>query len=271
VRNAGGATTPQNVGVRLTLPDALWSPSVGRPVATTVKQQHGAMYSKARVAATYEAPNVYWLPISVPAGKKGVVTVRVKAKLAACPLTDTSLAFGGLVYQTDATTGNVTCATAATLAGTARTAIQVKARSTTKTLPPSACPTPAPPGTPFVAIAQNQRCLEAQLTPMQGQRRRRRVLADKEDEATATAAYTVDDCRQACSFTLRYTTPFFMNFYQPASGPAECYCCQTCTLVFAPGVQALRVDVAATHVRVEAKRGGGRYRTCVPLFGYSTR
>lgn len=59
------------------------------------------------MAAKYEAPNVYWLPLALPAGKKRTVKVRVEAKLAAWPaLAGTTLAFGGLVYQTDATRGN---------------------------------------------------------------------------------------------------------------------------------------------------------------------
>lgn len=87
------------------------------------------MHTKA-MAAKYEAPNVYWLPLTLPAGKEGVVKVRVKAKLAACPaLAGTTLAIGGLVYQTDATRGNVTCATPAT---TSKGGTQVKALGESK-------------------------------------------------------------------------------------------------------------------------------------------
>lgn len=114
------------------------------------------------MAAKYEAPNVCWLPLALPTGKKGAVKVRVKAKLAACPaLAGTTLAFGGLVYQTDATRGKVTCATPAT---TSKGVTQVKAlgESKAKTPPsPGACPTPATPGSPYVIIEQNQRCIEA--------------------------------------------------------------------------------------------------------------
>ena len=67
--------------------------------------------------------------------------------------------------------------------------------------------------------------------------------------AAPSLAYTVDDCYMACSLTGAYVTPFYMNFYQPAAGPAECYCCQECTLVYALGVLAYQVDVAATRVR----------------------
>jgi hypothetical protein len=118
-------------------------------IAAPVKdQQHGAGHAKA-VAAKYGAPNVYWLRFALPAGKKGAVKVRAKAKLTACPaLAGTTLAFGGLVYQTDATTGNMTCATPATIS---KGVTQVKAlgESKAKTPPsPAACPTPAPPDRP---------------------------------------------------------------------------------------------------------------------------
>lgn len=259
VRNAGGGITAKTITIKLTLPGAFWSPSVGHPFATGVKQEHKGMNSK--VAATYEAPNVYWLPILLPPGKQ--VRVRVMARLAPCPAIEkTNLAFSGLVYQTDTATGNVTCATAASSASKAGTMTQIKAfpNSSKKTLAPSSCPTPVPPGTRFVPIAQNQRCLESQLTTMQVQERRREMVAGENGAMVAAGVvYMADDCYQACSLTLGYTAPFYMNFYQPATGPAECYCCQDCTLVYAPGMQAYRVDVAATQVRGEGNRTRGSY------------
>ena len=115
------------------------------------------------MTAKYEAPNVYWLPLALPGGKKGAIKVRVKAKLAACPaLAGTTLAFGGLVYQTDATRRKVTCATPATTSKGVTQVVKALGESKAKTPPsPAACPTPAPPGSPYVIIEQNQRCIEA--------------------------------------------------------------------------------------------------------------
>jgi hypothetical protein len=248
VRNAG-ATGQQDVAIGITLPDRVWSPL--RPVATAVKQ-HGAL----DVPATYQAPGVYWLPLSLPAGKG--VRVRVKAKLAACPaLAGTTLGFRGIVYKTNAT-GDVICATAAT----GRTVTSVKARSSHgKTAPPSVCfsPTPAP-GAPFVLVAENQRVLDAQYTPFLGGRRRVLPGADENNGAAAVVAtrrelppqqYTVNDCYEACS-AADYVAPFYMNFYQPQGGaPAMCYCSQTRSpLVYAPDWQVYRIDSPAPRSQV---------------------
>jgi len=75
VRNTGTARQ-QNVAIMITLPESVWSPL--HPVATAVKQR-GAL----AVSAKYQAPGVYWLPLSLPAGKGA--HVRVKERLAACP------------------------------------------------------------------------------------------------------------------------------------------------------------------------------------------
>ena len=104
VRNTG-TTRQQDVAIGVTLPGSVWSPL--HPVATAVKKR-GAL----AVPAKYQAPSVYWIPLSVPAGKGA--HVRVKARLAACPaLAGTTLVFSGVVYKTNGT-DDVTCATAAT-------------------------------------------------------------------------------------------------------------------------------------------------------------
>ena len=160
VRNTG-ATMQQGVAIAITLPDSVWSPRP--PVATAVKQ-HGV----SAVPAKYQAPGVYWLPLSLPAGKGACV--RIKARLAACPaLAGTMLAFSGAVYKTNAT-GDVTCATVAT--GRAITMVKaLKHSDHAKTAPPSSCSSPTPaPGAPYVLVAENQRVLGAQ------EQFRRRVL-----------------------------------------------------------------------------------------------
>ena len=76
VRNVG-ATGQEGVAIGITLPDAVWSSPL-RPVATAVKQHRDLA-----VAAKYQSPGVYWLPLSLPAGKG--VQVLVKARVASCP------------------------------------------------------------------------------------------------------------------------------------------------------------------------------------------
>ena len=145
VRNTG-TTMQQGVAIAITLPDSVWSSHV-QPMATAVKQ-HGVT----AVPAKYQAPGVYWLPLSLPAGKGA--WVRVKARLAACPaLAGTTLAFSGAVYKTNAT-GDVTCATVAT--GRAVTMVKaLKHSGHAKTAPPSSCSSPTPaPGAPFVLATQ---------------------------------------------------------------------------------------------------------------------
>jgi hypothetical protein len=237
VRNTG-ATRQQDVAIGITLPDSVWSTL--RPVATAAKQ-HGAY----TVSAKYQAPGVYWLPLSLPAGKGARVSV--KARLAACPaLAGTTLAFRGVVYKTNAT-GDVTCATAST--GRAVTMVKALKRSHhAHTAPPSVCASPTPaPGAPFVLVAENQRVLGAQ------QQFRRRVLpaAGEEKGGAAWAAtrrelppqqYTVNDCYEACS-AAEFVVPFYMSFNQPPTGPASCYCSQTSyPLVNAPDWQVYRID-----------------------------
>lgn len=127
--------TTAGVTIGITLPDAMWSPL--RVVATAVKLHKGLT-----VAAKYQSPGVYWLPLSLPAGKGAQVLV--KARVAACPaLVGTEMAFAGVVYKVNAT-DQVLCATAAT--GRHMSTKVKPAKSRTKTLPPSACssPTPAP-------------------------------------------------------------------------------------------------------------------------------
>ena len=237
VRNAG-ATGQQDVAIGITLPAVVWSPL--RPVATAAKQ-HGAY----TVSAKYQAPGVYWLPLSLPAGKGARVSV--KARLAACPaLAGTTLAFSGVVYKTNAT-GDVICATAAT--GRAVTMVKaLKQSGHAKTAPPSVCSSPMPaPGAPFVLVAEDQRVLGAQ------QQFRRRVLPVA-GEATGDAVlaavhrelppqqYTVNDCYEAC-IAANYVVPFYISFNQPPTGPAKCYCSQMGSpLVKVPHWQVYRID-----------------------------
>jgi hypothetical protein len=223
VRNVGAAAQ-QDVAIRLTLPEG-----VGQVLSATAAKTGavgGGSKKPAPVPATLLAPNVYWLALSIPAGKG--LKVHVKARLSACPgIARTALPFTALVYQTDAT-GNVICATPAERPGTTWVK-PLEGPHRGKTVPPSsACASPTPaPGTQYVLVGENQRLLDAQPTPMPGQRRRL-------NEGTVD---TADDCYQACSFA-GYRMPFYMNFVaQPASGggAAQCYCCQICGFVWWPG------------------------------------
>ena len=255
VRNVGAARQ-EGVAIGITLPDAVWSPL--RPVATAVKQ-HG----KWAVAATYQSPGVYWLPLSLPAAGKGA-KVRVKARVAACPaLVGTELAFTGVVYKMNAT-GQVLCATAAT---GRHTSTKVKpAKPSAKTLPPSACSSPTPaPGAPYVFVTENQQILGAEYVPFLGTRRR--TLLEAVDGVGSAQAdtrrelplqqYTVQDCYQACSATGNYTVPFYMNFYQPPTGSASCYCSKSASrTLLVLGWSVWRIDVPAPQSQVRIDRTG---------------
>ena len=144
------------------------------------------------------------------------------------------------------------CATPATPAnGKVGTTTIVKVLNYTKakTPPPSACPTLAPSGTPYVLVADNQRFLDGQFTPLPGQRRRLDEGAVGGDAGVVTAATSAaDDCYQACSFTGNYVVPFFYTVYQPPSGPAQCFCSQKRRrLVYAPRSRVYKVNVLATR------------------------
>ena len=244
VDNAGPARQ-EDVAIGIILPDALWSPV--RPVATALKQP-----GRSVVSPKYQAPGVYWLRVSVPMRKN--VKVRVKARVAACPaLVGTTLAFTGIVYKTNAT-GQVICATAAT---GRRNATRIKPSiGHSRTLPPSACSTPTPaPGTPYVLVAEDQQILGAENTPFLGGRRR--VLTPKEGTSVSAAIdrelpaqqYTAQDCYEACSFSGKYVTPFYMSFYEPPGGTAECYCSQTkLRMAYTPSSTVYRIDTEATAV-----------------------
>ena len=246
VRNTG-VTMQQGVAFGITLPDSAWSPL--QPVATAVKQ-----HKAAAVSAKYQAPGVYWLPLSLPAGKSA--RVRVKARLAACPaLAGTMLAFSGVVYKTNAT-GDVTCATAAT--GRAVTMVKaLKLSGHAKVAPSSVCSSPTPgPGAPYVLVAVNQRVLGAQqqfrrVLPVAGEKKGGAAWATVRREL-APQQYTLDDCYEACS-AAGHAVPFYMTFTQPPPGPAECYCSQMSSpLVIAPGWEVYRIDAPApvTQVRM---------------------
>ena len=255
VRNVG-ATGQEGVAIGITLPDAVWSSPL-RPVATAVKQ-HGTSV----VAAKYQFPGVYWLPLSLPAGKGA--HVRVKAKVAACPaLVGTELAFTGVVYKTNAT-GQVTCATAATGRHTSTKVKPTKPHA--KTLPPSACSAPTPaPGAPYVLVAVGQMILGAEYTPFLGSRRR--ALSETLDEGgmawadthreLPTQPYTAQDCYLACSASGNYTVPFYMNFYQPPTGPASCYCSKSASrTLLVLGWSVWRIDAPPPQSQVGIDRIG---------------
>lgn len=251
VRNVGAAAQ-HHVAIQLTLPEG-----AGQLLsATAAKTGKTDGVKPGPVAAIHQTPNVYWLPLSIPAGKR--VTVYLKAKVSNCPaLAGTTLAFGGLVYQTNAT-GAVTCITPAQ-----GTVTKVKALKTgphsSKTAPPSACVFPSPdPGSPVVLIGQDQVLVGGEEMPLAGGRRRSLTAGpdEKGDETMAghggqqreLVSYKVDDCYEACSFSGKYVVPFYMSFYQSMTSDPVCFCSQSRLLAFLPGFQTYRVDAAATQV-----------------------
>ena len=117
-------------------------------------------------------------------------------------------------------------------------------------------------------IAQNQLCLEAQQTPMQGQGGQRRALEETEEQDEVEGRqlggqqYTPDDCFQACSFTGLYTLPFYMNFYQPLTGPAECWAPKKCS-----GATLCALFGARTAPRRALPGNFSLHFPCHPLIG----
>ena len=234
-----GAARQEGVAIGITLPDAVWSPP--RPVATAVKQHKGWS-----VAAIYQSPGVYWLPLSLPAGE--TIKVRVKARVTACR---TCGHYAGLHRRRV----QVLCATAAT---GRRNTMRVKSpkRLAKTTLPSSACLAPMPgPGAPYVLVAENQQILGAEYTPFLGARRR--ALTREEDRSAEVATsrelspqqYTVQDCYEACSAFGNYVVPWYMSFYEPPNGSAECYCSQKMLpMVYKPSSTVYRIDIQATTV-----------------------
>lgn len=125
------------------------------------------------------------------------------------------------------------------------------------------------PTVPYSLYALNQKCVEGERVTVSDRR-----LAGAESEAASeeeqggekksralngALVITEDECWQACSAN-GYADGSFFYVYSPGSGrDDECYCCATCTPVYAQGTSVYRMNEAAPQAEL---CGTGACATC---------
>lgn len=101
---------------------------------------------------------------------------------------------------------------------------------------------------PYSLYALNQKCAEAKLVTVGAGRR----LGEAEAAGrrlVAAVVITPEQCWQACSAN-GYPSGSYFYVFQPGSGASdECYCCPTCTAIYAPGAKVYKMNEAAEQYK----------------------
>ena len=125
------------------------------------------------------------------------------------------------------------------------------------------------PTVPYSLYALNQKCVEGERVTVSDSRRLAGADAeaasveqeegDKSRALNGALVITEDECWRACSAN-GYTNGSYFYVFSPGSGrDDECYCCATCTPVYAQGTSVYQMNAAAPQAEL---CGAGACATC---------
>jgi len=215
VKNTG-STELKDLYFQIELPDYLV------PIKAVASKSTLAVGPGIELAKKY----IWFRTMQIPARKFLKIKVTIGVKSCQPP---GRVAIQGIAYQLNST-GQVVCSNEIT-----SNTINVVGKSDLKRRykrhaiwDDNDCTSPAPaPTSPYFLLGDNQRCLEARLIGT----RRLETMVQEEHDRDLASTYTPDQCNQACVEYLQVTIPIYFNL----DSIGQCYCCATCTVIYAPG------------------------------------